>query len=156
MTSSISSGSNSSRLPVYPVLSEYVAQGELAQEIETRSTPYSRTVDGILFREGDPPTRLYLLKKGEIMLTMHSADREVMRVRAGTGSLIGLPAVVSNEPYSLTATASVDAEIRQISREEFYNLVENRPRLCLDVLRILAAETRSVRKALADFLSSQP
>ncbi len=27
--------------------------------------------DGVLFREGDPPTRLYLLKGGEVTLTMH-------------------------------------------------------------------------------------
>ena len=153
MTPSRRSRFEPSRLPIDPVLSDYVAAGELAQEIGERATPYSRPVDGILFREGDPPTKLYLLRKGKVTLTMHSADREVMRVRAGAGSLIGLPAVVSNEPYSLTATASTDAEILQIGPEEFCRLVESRPGLCVEALKILAAEIRSVRKALADFLS---
>ncbi len=76
-----------------------------------------------------------------------------MRVRAGAGSLIGLPAVIGNQPYSLTAMAGVDAEIRQLTSEDFNSLVESHPGLCVDVLKILASETRSVRKALADFLS---
>ncbi len=76
-----------------------------------------------------------------------------MRVRAGAGSLIGLPAVIGNQPYSLTARAGVDAEIRQLSSEGFCSLVKSHPEFCADVLKILATEIRSVRKALADFLS---
>ncbi len=140
-----------SRLPIDLVLSDCVAEGDLALEIEAKSTPYSPETDRILFRQGDPPTLLYFLKKGEITLTMHSGDQELMRVRARPGSLIGLPAVVSNEPYSLTARASLDAEIRQLTPEDFDNLVQSRPRFCVDVLKILASETRSVRKALVDF-----
>ena len=152
MISSRRPHAKSSGLLIEPVLSDYVVEGELAREIEARSIPYNPEPDRTLFRQGDPPTSLYFLKKGEITLTMDSGDQELMRVRAGPGSLIGLPAIVSNEPYSLTARASLDAEIRHIIPEDFHNLLQNRPRLCVDVLKILASETRSVRKALVDFL----
>ncbi len=77
-------------------------------------------------------------------------------MRAGAGSLIGLHAVVINQPYSLTATASVDAEIRQLTSENFHSLVNSRPELYFDVLRIIATEIRFVCKALDEFLSPQP
>jgi CRP-like cAMP-binding protein len=56
-------------------------------------------------------------------------------------------------PYSMTATACPDAEIEHLSSEDFHQLIESHPDLYLIVVQILAAEVRSVRKALADILS---
>lgn len=142
-----------SRVPVNPVFSEFVAESELAQEVENRSTPFVPEVDQVLFHQGDAPTGLYFVRKGEVTLTMHSSNVIVMRVTARAGSLIGLPAILDNRPYSLTATACADAEIRLLPAEDFHKLLDSRPELCLNVLKILSGEIRSMRQAFADFKS---
>ena len=74
------------------------------------------------------PQGLYLLHKGVATLTMTSpAGDEVMRVQATPGSLLGLPGLIGNEPYSLTAIARKDAELCYITRDEFTNLMQSNP-----------------------------
>jgi CRP-like cAMP-binding protein len=71
-----------------------------------------------------------------------------MSIKATPGSLLGLPGLVGNEPYTLAAIARKDAELRFVSRDEFTNLMQTSPLLSLKVLQVLAAEVRSARQAI--------
>lgn len=152
-TDSASMHSKSSQLPVRPALHDYVVDEKLAVELAKRSKPLSLQTDGILFREGDAPNGIYLLRKGNVDLTLYSDNQVVVCARAGAGSVLGLPSTVDDMPYSMTATACRDAEIEHLSSMEFHQLIERHPELYLNVVQILAAEVRSVRKALADLFS---
>ena len=145
--------SRSSQLPVHPALHDYVVGEELAAELAKRSSPISVQANDVLFREGDAPKGLYLLRKGYVDLTMHSGNQVIVCARAGAGSVLGLPSTADDKPYSMTATVCQDAEIEYLSSKDFHQLIESRPELYLNVVQILAAEVRSVRKALADILS---
>ena len=105
--------------------------------------------DGILFRQGDLADCLYFVKSGEASLTMQAGDKEV-RIRAGQGSLLGIPAIVGNQPYSMTATAGSDTEISRLSSVAFNDLLKTEPKMQQAVLRILAGEVRVARQALSD------
>jgi len=105
----------------------------------------------ILFRQGDAPEAVYYLKTGEITLTMRSAERTIMSARVTAGSLLGLPAIMGNKPYSLTATAVGQVEVYKISRDDFKQMILQ-DRLCFDVVRILAGEVHSARVALTECL----
>jgi hypothetical protein len=50
----------------------------------------------------------------------------------------------------MTAMAWKGAELRVMSRERFCDMIAANPALSLDVLRILAAETRAARIAIAE------
>jgi len=67
------------------------------------------------------------------------------------GSLLGLPALVGNEPYTLTANAEKDAELGFVTKEDFNSLMLSDPSLTLRVLRVLAAEVRTARHAISEF-----
>jgi CRP-like cAMP-binding protein len=67
------------------------------------------------------------------------------------GSLLGLPALIGNEPYTLTATADEGAELGFVSREDFNSLMLTEPSLAVRVLRVLAAEVRTARHAISEF-----
>jgi CRP-like cAMP-binding protein len=71
-----------------------------------------------------------------------------MSVQAGAGSLLGLPGLIGNEPYTLTAIAHGGAELRFVTREDFTGMMGANPRLSLKALQVLAAELRSARHAL--------
>ena len=71
-----------------------------------------------------------------------------MCLEAGPGSLLGLPGIVANEPYTLTAMARKDSVIRFVTRDDFEDVIRTEPALQLPVLQLLAAEVRSARRAL--------
>jgi CRP-like cAMP-binding protein len=77
------------------LLSECVADCELAAAIEARSRVVQVSSKRVLFRQDHPPSQLYLLQTGEVILTSRLADKSVMGFRAVPGSLIGLPASLS-------------------------------------------------------------
>jgi CRP-like cAMP-binding protein len=135
-------------------LSEILAETELCEEIEKWSAPILKRAGETLFRQGDGPGYAFFVKTGEIALTMRVSGCAVWDVRAKRGSLIGLPAVVGNEPYSMTAKAIQDSQIFRISRDDFHRLMQQNPRLCCNVLQILAAEVHAARRTLSQFLTA--
>ena len=90
------------------------------------------------------------LNQGELALTMASPSGEpVMQMQAAAGSLLGLPGVISGEPYTLTAIARNGARLSFVSRDDFTNLMQTNPLMALKMLEVLAAEVRSARHALS-------
>jgi CRP-like cAMP-binding protein len=71
----------------------------------------------------------------------------VLNMAAEAGSLLGLPGVVGNCPYSLSAAARKGSEVGFVSREEFSKLMLTEPGLAVLILRVLAAEVRTARIA---------
>lgn len=141
-------------LPLNQLLSECVADCELAAAIEARSRLVQIDRRRILFRQGQSPDRLFLLQTGEVVLTSKLADSSVLGFRAVPGSLIGLPAIAGDQPYSMTATTTKDSSVHAISVAIFRELVGRNPRLSFRVLEILAAEVRSARLLASAALSS--
>lgn len=140
-------------LPSVSSAQEFVADRELVDALESLSTPFVPNVDHVLFRQGEMPTALYFVKKGAVALAMESHGRIVMCVQAGPGSLVGLPAVVGNKPYTMTAAPCDDADIRQVRSEEFAQFIVEHPALTMKVLQVLAAEIRLARSAMMDLAS---
>src|SRR5215469_6802003 len=129
-------------------LSEILADAELCAEIEKCSPPSFVKEGEFLFQQGDAPECAFFVKTGEIALTMHVSGDALWRIRATRGSLVGLPAIVGNEPYSMTARVIKDSQICKVSRDDFHHLMQQNPRLCCNVLQILAGEVHGARKAL--------
>jgi CRP-like cAMP-binding protein len=130
--------------------SAFVADPELIQALEERSTAISCGGDRVLFSQGENPQGLYILDQGKTTLTMTSpAGREVMQIEAPAGSLLGLPGLIGDEPYTLTAVARNGARLSFVPRDEFNSLMQSSPHLSLKILEVLAAEVRSARRALS-------
>jgi CRP/FNR family transcriptional regulator, cyclic AMP receptor protein len=129
----------------------FLADAELLDGLRREAKPLSCSEKQVLFRQGDPPTGLYILNSGEAELTMDSPEgAQLMAIPAAPGSLLGLPGLIGSEPYSLTAIALPGAQLSFISRDSFLNLMKTDLVLSLKVLQVLAAEVRSARIALRD------
>ena len=126
---------------------ETIIDRELAETILSQSAEII-TRDGVLFRQGESADCLYFMKSGESTLTMQAGDKK-FSIRAGQGSLLGIPAIVGNQPYSMTAKACWDAEIFRLSSVVFNDLLKTEPKMQQAVLLILAGEVRVARQALS-------
>jgi CRP-like cAMP-binding protein len=127
----------------------FLADSELIRALAEHATPIVCDTDRVLFQQDEPAVGLYILLEGEATLSMTSQQGQpLFSVQAKSGSLLGLPGLVSNQPYSLTAVALAGARVSFLGRAEFTMLMESNPPLAFKILQVLAAEVRSARQAL--------
>ena len=128
----------------------FVADAELVEALAQRATPIACNEDRILFRQGDEPSGLYVLQSGQAVLTMNSVNGDpVLAFEAIPRSLLGLPGVVSNQPYTLTAVACAGADVCFISCEQFKSFMQSYPLHAFKILQVLAAEVSAARRAIS-------
>lgn len=143
------SGPDSWRLSVPQVSSAFVGHSELIAELEKWAEPITLGPKRVLFRQGDAPVGVYILRKGTAILTSQSDGDAVQTVQAGAGSLFGLSAVIGARPYSLTAEALEGAELSLLTCEDFVRLMCTEPALAFRALQVLAEELRFARETLS-------
>lgn len=65
---------------------------------------------------------------------------------AGAGSILGLPAVFANEPYSMTAELVLDSELAVLSCGLLLDHTSKHADFALRVLRLLGEEVQAARR----------
>jgi CRP-like cAMP-binding protein len=129
--------------------SAFLADPELIKALDKRATRFICDEDRVLFHQGDQPVGLFIIHNGEATLSMNpGASDKIFSCQATAGSVLGVPGLIGNQPYSLTAVAHRGAEVSFIAREDFNALIQSEQQLMLLVLQVLAAEVRSARLAL--------
>jgi CRP/FNR family transcriptional regulator, polysaccharide utilization system transcription regulator len=129
--------------------SAFLADSELIEALEKRAIPFLCSDDRVLFNQGDPAVGLYVLSQGEAVVSMDAGDDAVaFSCTATAGSLLGLPGLIANQPYSLTAIARRGARVGFIGKDEFTSLMQTELPLMVKILQVLAAEVRSARLAI--------
>lgn len=127
----------------------FQADPELIRALSEHATPVVCGAKRILFRQDEPAVGLFILHQGEATLSMTSHRGEpILTVEAREGSLLGLPGLISNQPYSLTAVAQAGARVSFLARDEFTRRMQSDPMLAFKILQVLAAEVRSARQAI--------
>jgi CRP-like cAMP-binding protein len=132
----------------------FVADTGLIQALEKRSQPVSCKDRQVLFKQGEAPRGLYIVRSGGASLVMKSGSgKVVLRLNAVAGSLLGLPAVIGNEPYTLTAIARPGSHVRFVPSNDFTDVIREEPSLNSKVLEILATEVHASRYAISRLFS---
>ena len=127
----------------------FLANPESIRALSEPAIPVVCDTDRVLFCQGDPPVGLYILHSGQVSLSMTANDGQtILSVRLRDGSLLGLPGLLSNQPYSLRAVAHAGARVSFLDRTKFTALMETSPTLAFNILQVLAAEVRSARQVL--------
>jgi CRP-like cAMP-binding protein len=127
----------------------FVADPGLIRALQAHSTSVPCQSERPLFRQGEPAVGLFIVHEGVVTLSMMSQNgHSLIAAQARPGSLLGLPGVISNQPYTLSAAAGAGAVVGFISRDDLTSLMHGDPALSLKMLAVLAAEVRSARKAL--------
>jgi len=128
----------------------FVAGPELVDALRQHSSPVACNDDRVLFNQGDVSDGLYIFHNGAVELSMRSGAGEVlMSMPALEGSLLGLPGLIGNVGYSLSAVARAGSNVSYLRRDALDGLMLTDPSVSAGILRVLAAEVRSARMALA-------
>ena len=116
-----------------------------------------------LFREGDAPDGLYLIRRGSITISRVIAGREVVLSYLSAGNYVGEMALLSNSPRTATVKAAVTTEALVLKAATFQRVLARNPKwreemekLFLDRLRANAAmEARPDPGNIIGFLMQQ-
>jgi CRP/FNR family transcriptional regulator len=99
----------------------------------------------ILFREGEEPAGVYVLRSGqvELLFTSRKGDAKALRV-AQTGQILGLSCVVTQRVHDCTASATTPCRVGFIGRQDFLRVLEECPEVWFSVLRLLSNDVNAV------------
>ena len=76
----------------------------------------------VLFNEGDPGDRFYIVESGELIVANTHGDRMVEIARCKTGEYVGEIALIQNIPRTATVTAAEDTVVWSLTGEDFLDL----------------------------------
>ncbi len=137
---------------------------ELKKIIEERKSRQFKK-NQVIYYEGDKGKYIYLVISGRIKTTKFAEDgRELMMNIYSPDDYLGANAMLSNEPYSDTATALEDCLLCQIPNEQLEHLLNLYPEVARSFIKLLSNDIRekeghllqlayhSVRKKMAEVL----
>ena len=127
----------------------FVSDPMMIRVLSKRAVPVPCETERVLFRQDQPAIGIFIVHKGAVTLSLMSQDgHSLFAAQAMPHSILGLPGVISDKPYMMSATAGGGAHVSFISSADLKALMEAEAPLSIKVLELLAAEVRSVRKAL--------
>ena len=104
-----------------------------------------------IFRAGDPGDGFYLVETGRVIISAAIGGNESLPLATiNPGEFFGEMALLDEVPRSATATAEVEMRAFCIGRDELLALLEQRPRLALNLIRGFSQRVRSLNQKYID------
>ncbi|MDY2941042.1 MAG: Crp/Fnr family transcriptional regulator [Varibaculum sp.] len=109
----------------------------------------------VLFREGDPGDRLFVILEGKLKLVHASTDgRENLLSVLGPGEIVGELTLFDPGPRSTSATAVSPAKLVYLEHADLMKMLDENTELAKHMLKGLAKRLRRTNDALADLVFS--
>ena len=114
---------------------------ELAQIAEIAEEQPLAAGDQV-FAQGEPGDALYLIVEGKVKV--HQGNKEL--VRLGERDVFGEMAVLDSEPRSASVTAVEDTVLLKIGRDDFRDILGERPEIAMGVMKVLTRRLRETSR----------
>ncbi len=90
----------------------------------------------VLMRKGEPGDSLFLIHTGWVkIVTVDSKGDELIINKCGPGETIGEMALLDRGPRSATVIALEDAEVLELKKDVFEEILDQRPDVSLSIIR---------------------
>jgi CRP-like cAMP-binding protein len=91
-----------------------------------------------VFQKGDPGDTMFVVARGTVQLK----DGAKVLAEVGRAEFFGELAVLDGEPRSADALCAADAELLSLSRGDLDELMERRPAIAREIIRVLTRRLR--------------
>src|SRR5438445_724472 len=95
-----------------------------------------------VFAQGETGDALYLIVEGKVKV--HQGSKEL--VRLGERDVFGEMAVLDSEPRSASVTAVEDSVLLKIGRDDFRDILGERPEIAMGVMKVLTRRLRETSR----------
>lgn len=96
-----------------------------------------------LMRQGEMGDAAYLILSGEADVLTDTADGLVKVASIGRNGFVGEMAILRDQPRTATVTAATEVSTLRITKESFFQLIEDSPKIAIELMRILAQRLES-------------
>ena len=125
---------------------------EQLQTVNSVKTTQSYKRGEIVFYEGNPAHSFFCIFDGRIKLYKFSSDRKRQVVRlVEPGDIMGFRAIISEEPYTVTAETVTKATVCILPKEVLFNLMESSPDFSKRIIAKLAIDLRQSEEKILSF-----
>jgi CRP-like cAMP-binding protein len=105
-----------------------------------------------LFKEGDPPDNMYVLKIGKLAVVKHTPDSkdDVVLAELPPGSMVGEMAFFDSKPRSATVKALKDCELIVLPYKALHAQFKTFPEWCKAIMRTVNNHLRNANAKIKD------
>lgn len=130
-------------------------ESEETQALFESMVPVELSRGDVLFREGEPGDRLYVIAQGKIKLGRRSSDgRENLLSILGPGEMFGELSLFDPGPRTATASSVSDALVYELRHHALVAWIGAHPNVATTLLGALARRLRRTNETLADLVFS--
>lgn len=112
-----------------------------------------------LFREGDKPEFLYIIKTGTVSIRKSHAGKELEIAKLNSGEVLGELSFFDREPRSASAIAVTDLELVQLDFEALESICDGVPPYVRTIMVAVADRLRkandTIRRLQKDSIAGQ-
>lgn len=110
----------------------------------------------VVFKAGDKADGMYLVRKGELVVYLEQAGKEVILARIPDGGMVGEMALFDQMPRSASVKASKDTEITHITTDDFSKLMKQIPKWFVGLMSALSGRLRTTNERLKSLETNTP
>jgi hypothetical protein len=102
----------------------------------------------VLFKAGDAPDGMYLIRKGELRIYLEQDGKEVTLANVAAGSMIGEMGLFDKQARSASVKAVTPTEVTHISMDDFNRLMKQIPKWFVGLMSALSGRLRDTNARL--------
>ncbi|MBV2169017.1 MAG: cyclic nucleotide-binding domain-containing protein [Bdellovibrio sp.] len=112
--------------------------------------------DTYLFREGDAPDAMYIIKSGSFAITKTKGTSEIVLAEINAGAMVGEMALFDNKPRSANVKATKDAEVISLPYESLTKQMDQLPVWVRAIMKTLNENLREANKKIKILENANP
>ena len=110
-----------------------------------------------IFNRGDASDRFYFVVTGRVRaVSYRSGTQEVAFANIAAGGTFGELSAIDGQPRSASVIALDDSLVASLSRDDFTELLNEKPKVCFRLLAELARVVRSINDRVVDLSTLSP
>ena len=102
------------------------------------------TAGTTIFPEGSPAGDMYIVKEGQVELSVRGTVLETV----SADDCFGEMCLIENEPRSATATAKTDCKLASINKAQFLFMVKEEPLFAFQIMKVMSRRLRQLDRLL--------
>ncbi|MFN7903570.1 MAG: Crp/Fnr family transcriptional regulator [Pseudobdellovibrionaceae bacterium] len=109
-----------------------------------------------LFREGDGPDAMYIIKAGSFAITKSKGSSEIILAEIGPGAMVGEMALFDRKPRSANVKALTDSEVVALPYDSLSSQLETLPVWVKAIMKTMNENIREANKKIKTLETSNP
>jgi CRP-like cAMP-binding protein len=132
-------------------LLRHLSPGDLATLAE-RTEIKAYAADATIFRRGDAAQTMMVVITGKVQISSPALEGDkIIFATMHPGDVFGEIALIDGHERSTDAVTAEATEVLVLQRDDFIKVLENNPKLSIDLLRVMCTRIRHTNELLEDF-----